>query len=153
MGCICSKGTRANQYVAENNSKNKELTKKSSKRLSSLKRENVAVVVEPDGAGDEANTRLILNDSADDDVGSSDDGEGEKQTQQELQKKGKTEVGTAGAPAVQPWLNRISSLGNGEKGAQVVAGWPSWLAAVAGEAINGWVPRKANSFEKLDMVS
>lgn len=31
--------------------------------------------------------------------------------------------------------------------------WPSWLASVAGEAIKGWVPRCAESFEKLDKVS
>lgn len=33
------------------------------------------------------------------------------------------------------------------------AEWPSWLASVAGEAIKGWVPRCAESFEKLDKVS
>ena len=38
------------------------------------------------------------------------------------------------------------------EGEQVSAGWPTWLAAVAGEAIKGWVPRKADSFEKLDKV-
>jgi cyclin-dependent kinase 12/13 len=35
---------------------------------------------------------------------------------------------------------------------QVAAGWPSWLASAAGEAIRGWVPRRANTFEKLDRV-
>lgn len=35
----------------------------------------------------------------------------------------------------------------------VAAGWPPWLAAVAGDAIRGWIPRKADSFEKLDKVS
>lgn len=29
-------------------------------------------------------------------------------------------------------------------------GWPSWLIAVAGDAIKDWTPRRANSFEKLD---
>ncbi|GJW93860.1 probable serine/threonine-protein kinase [Tanacetum coccineum] len=33
---------------------------------------------------------------------------------------------------------------------QVAAGWPAWLSAVAGEAIHGWVPLKAESFEKLE---
>jgi hypothetical protein len=37
-------------------------------------------------------------------------------------------------------------------GEQVAAGWPPWLAAVAAEAIRGWVPRRADSFEKLDKV-
>lgn len=38
------------------------------------------------------------------------------------------------------------------EGELIAAGWPSWLAAVAGEAINGWLPRKADTFEKLDKV-
>ncbi|CAB4262783.1 unnamed protein product [Prunus armeniaca] len=37
-------------------------------------------------------------------------------------------------------------------GEQVAAGWPSWLSAVAGEAINGWTPRRADTFEKLDKI-
>ncbi|KAI6672645.1 hypothetical protein NL676_000551 [Syzygium grande] len=35
-------------------------------------------------------------------------------------------------------------------GEQVAAGWPSWLSEVVGEAINGWTPRRADTFEKLD---
>nr|GEV65038.1 probable serine/threonine-protein kinase At1g54610 [Tanacetum cinerariifolium] len=35
---------------------------------------------------------------------------------------------------------------------QVAAGWPAWLSDVAGEAIHGWVPLKAESFEKLEKV-
>ncbi|XP_072965644.1 probable serine/threonine-protein kinase At1g54610 [Typha angustifolia] len=38
------------------------------------------------------------------------------------------------------------------EGEQVAAGWPPWLAAVAPEAILGWVPRRADSFEKLDKI-
>ncbi|KAA0062042.1 hypothetical protein IC582_026122 [Cucumis melo] len=35
---------------------------------------------------------------------------------------------------------------------QVAAGWPSWLSTVAGEALEGWLPRKAETFEKLDKI-
>lgn len=31
-------------------------------------------------------------------------------------------------------------------------GWPSWLLAVAGEVIQGWTPRRANTFEKLAKI-
>lgn len=31
-------------------------------------------------------------------------------------------------------------------------GWPSWLLAVAGDAIQGWTPRRANTFEKLSKI-
>ncbi|CAA7399942.1 unnamed protein product [Spirodela intermedia] len=34
-------------------------------------------------------------------------------------------------------------------GEQVAAGWPAWLSHVAGEAIRGMVPRRADSFEKI----
>lgn len=46
----------------------------------------------------------------------------------------------------------IGSVPKAMEGEQVAAGWPSWLAAVAGEAIKGWLPRRADSFEKLDKV-
>ncbi|KAG0484652.1 hypothetical protein HPP92_008543 [Vanilla planifolia] len=49
-------------------------------------------------------------------------------------------------------LRVIGSIPKALEGEQVVAGWPAWLAAVAGEAIRGWVPRKADSFEKLDKI-
>lgn len=39
-----------------------------------------------------------------------------------------------------------------KRGEQVAAGWPSWLSAVCGEALNGWIPRRADSFEKIDKV-
>ncbi|XVE92749.1 hypothetical protein REPUB_Repub01dG0126500 [Reevesia pubescens] len=41
---------------------------------------------------------------------------------------------------------------NSIEGEQVAAGWPSWLVAVAGEALKGWIPRRANTFEKLDKI-
>lgn len=47
---------------------------------------------------------------------------------------------------------RISNLPKHNEGEQVAAGWPGWLSAVAGEAIRGWVPRRADSFEKLDKI-
>nr|XP_043616688.1 protein IMPAIRED IN BABA-INDUCED STERILITY 1-like [Erigeron canadensis] len=34
----------------------------------------------------------------------------------------------------------------------VAAGWPSWLSAVAGEAIDGWLPLKAGNFERYEKV-
>ncbi|KAK9069071.1 hypothetical protein SSX86_013187 [Deinandra increscens subsp. villosa] len=31
-------------------------------------------------------------------------------------------------------------------------GWPSWLAAVSGEALKGWLPRRTNTFKKLGKI-
>lgn len=47
---------------------------------------------------------------------------------------------------------RMWNLNRQVEGEQVAAGWPAWLSSVAGEAIQGWVPLKADSFEKLEKV-
>lgn len=36
--------------------------------------------------------------------------------------------------------------------AKTEQGWPTWLMSVAGEAIQDWSPRRANTFEKLAKV-
>lgn len=52
---------------------------------------------------------------------------------------------------------RISSGNNAElkglSGEHGVAGWPSWLVNVAPKAVEGWLPRRADSFEKLAKVN
>ncbi|XP_052191057.1 protein IMPAIRED IN BABA-INDUCED STERILITY 1-like isoform X4 [Diospyros lotus] len=35
---------------------------------------------------------------------------------------------------------------------QIAAGWPPWLSSVAGDAVDGWLPLRADSFEKLDKI-
>ncbi|XP_075516540.1 putative serine/threonine-protein kinase At1g54610 [Primulina tabacum] len=47
---------------------------------------------------------------------------------------------------------RLSNPPKHIHGEQVAAGWPSWLSAVAGEAINGWTPRRADTFEKIEKI-
>ncbi|XP_043705745.1 protein IMPAIRED IN BABA-INDUCED STERILITY 1-like isoform X2 [Telopea speciosissima] len=47
---------------------------------------------------------------------------------------------------------RLGNLQKYVEGEQVAAGWPAWLSAVAGEAIQGWVPLSADSFEKLEKI-
>lgn len=47
---------------------------------------------------------------------------------------------------------RPGSIAGQAVGDQVAAGWPQWLSEVAGEAIKGWTPRRADSFEKLAKV-
>lgn len=38
------------------------------------------------------------------------------------------------------------------EGEHVAAGWPSWLSAVAAEAIEGWLPLRSDSFKRLEKV-
>ncbi|KAJ7946554.1 Serine/threonine protein kinase [Quillaja saponaria] len=157
MGCICSKGCFSNQYVAENHVKDED--DKSSKRLAITVRGEEAVV-EIDGDGNDATARLISNPLKEGNVGStpisSDEGEKKAETTGKPTKPldqscSSMEVESTGGQGL-PRMSRITSVTRGERGAQVVAGWPSWLTTVAGEAISGWVPRKADSFEKLDKI-
>ncbi|KAF3590144.1 hypothetical protein F2Q69_00030147 [Brassica cretica] len=46
----------------------------------------------------------------------------------------------------------ISKVPRSAEAELIAAGWPYWLTSVAGEAIKGWVPRRADSFEKLDKI-
>lgn len=47
---------------------------------------------------------------------------------------------------------RLSNPPKHLRGEQVAAGWPPWLTAACGEALSGWIPRKADTFEKIDKV-
>ncbi|KAI4388852.1 hypothetical protein MLD38_001145 [Melastoma candidum] len=50
------------------------------------------------------------------------------------------------------FMSRIVSLPHGAEGEENIAGWPTWLASVAGEAIRGLVPRRAEAFKKLKQI-
>ncbi|XP_061349374.1 probable serine/threonine-protein kinase At1g54610 [Gastrolobium bilobum] len=47
---------------------------------------------------------------------------------------------------------RLSNPPKHLQGEQVAAGWPPWLTTVCGEALSGWIPRKADTFEKIDKI-
>ncbi|MBA0616567.1 hypothetical protein Godav_016609 [Gossypium davidsonii] len=47
---------------------------------------------------------------------------------------------------------RLGNLQKYIEGEHVAAGWPAWLSAVAGEAIHGWVPLRADSYQKLEKI-
>ncbi|KAL5205813.1 hypothetical protein ABZP36_034022 [Zizania latifolia] len=48
---------------------------------------------------------------------------------------------------------RLGNMHRYVEAEQVAAGWPWWLSTVAAEAVHGWVPLKAESFEKLEKAS
>ncbi|KAG8485017.1 hypothetical protein CXB51_021159 [Gossypium anomalum] len=47
---------------------------------------------------------------------------------------------------------RLGTVLKATEGEQVAAGRPAWLAVVAGEAIRGWIPWRADLFEKMDKI-
>ncbi|ERN16931.1 probable serine/threonine-protein kinase At1g54610 [Amborella trichopoda] len=67
-------------------------------------------------------------------------------------KEEKREVGHAKERRRSRANPRLSNPPKNIQGEQVAAGWPAWLSAVAGEAIKGWTPRRADTFEKLDKI-
>ncbi|XP_019173894.1 PREDICTED: probable serine/threonine-protein kinase At1g09600 isoform X2 [Ipomoea nil] len=164
MGCMCSKGVSPRKKLPEKHGKlkEKESKKHSSKRsVASYRKDDLGVGI--DSGTNEVTTRLISIESLEKSAGSSppagwdEGGEqvSEKAVVPQVQIRPATDAaGSApgGGGRVQPQLNSVFSVRNGVDGAQVVAGWPSWLTDVAGEAIKGWIPRKADSFEKLEKI-
>ncbi|XP_019152758.1 PREDICTED: probable serine/threonine-protein kinase At1g54610 [Ipomoea nil] len=67
----------------------------------------------------------------------------------ELGESGRTSSNGCGSESVSFRLGNLHKYVEGE---QVAAGWPAWLSAVAGEAIQGWVPLRTESFEKLEKI-
>ncbi|KAF3610809.1 hypothetical protein DY000_02044842 [Brassica cretica] len=135
MGCNCSKGTRTNGTVRN--------SVKEKKKFVPLSKANVGGSEERasfiNSNSNEATLELLIP---------SDDAEKERKSSRSVfQRTLTTDTSKVGAK-----MTRIASVSNGERGAQVVAGWPSWLASVAGEAINGWIPRKADSFERMEKI-
>lgn len=165
MGCNCTKGTRANDNVDNNTiinnvnvkerrSKPNKTSKKKKKSVFSSKDNNVGSEERVNNNNESTLGLLIPIEAKNNDDAEKKVNLERKSSRSVFQRRptGIEVVGNNIGTLQQPKMTRISSVCNGERGAQVMAGWPSWLASVAGEAINGWIPRKADSFEKLEKV-
>ncbi|XP_077224053.1 putative serine/threonine-protein kinase At1g54610 [Tasmannia lanceolata] len=153
MGCICSKASTIDDYVENRRDKVSSKSKSSRRLVAPSRREEVVVLEADNGGGTDGRARLISN--VEENVVPTPLDEGENKVVVELQPKKiahlrrvTVDIGSNGG---EPSL-KIFNVPNGVEGEQVSAGWPSWLTAVAGEAIKGWVPRRADSFEKLDKI-
>ncbi|XP_062099909.1 probable serine/threonine-protein kinase At1g09600 [Humulus lupulus] len=165
MGCICSKGA-SEKDVAEEYEKGNELAKATSVQLvapPSQKRENFLVEVNGDGSVRPLSRATSRANAS--------------QTSGSIHRKPKEDdnrVVVVEGPSIdhhqrlatmelsssksKPQMTRIVSVvngnsnGSGGRDPNEEAGWPSWLTSVAGDAIKGWAPRKAESFAKLDKI-
>ncbi|KAF2587308.1 hypothetical protein F2Q70_00036230 [Brassica cretica] len=150
MGCVSSKGVRTNDGYMETNHVSIPKDRTSKKQPSSE---------ETSANGNDATLRLIPNTNH---VFSDDDEEEEEEEEEKksfemkslesVSQKGTTVELLDNVGPLQPRVSRIASVTNGDRTAKVIAGWPSWLVSVAGEALSGWLPRCADSFEKLEMI-
>ncbi|ONM26010.1 hypothetical protein Zm00014a_038604 [Zea mays] len=76
----------------------------------------------------------------------------EKPEKVKRERRSRSSRSAATAAAAHAEVRLGGSFANKARGEQVAAGWPAWLSAVAGEAIDGWTPRRADSFEKIDKI-
>ncbi|KAL3641481.1 hypothetical protein CASFOL_016449 [Castilleja foliolosa] len=164
MGCLCSKASNANDYVAEfEKEKKKELSKSSVHVIiAPLKKEEIITT----GIGNNNNNNDINNDNNNKIKNEGSLRSRPKTTSESntcIEENPKTMIierpkndhrrhsmmDLVGFNGTQQTMTRIVRLPHGE---QVAAGWPSWLSSVAGEAIRGWAPRSADSYEKLNKI-
>lgn len=145
MGCICSKDSSNKEKVDHEYDKEKEWSKSSVQLVAPTLSNTHLNGVGMDGSSiprlAKANSQVIR-------------GIEEKNNLLDVTKSQHQRCMTisSGLGERKPLMSRILSVQNLE-GEYIDVGWPLWLSSVAGEAIKGWVPRRANSFEKLHQVS
>lgn len=146
MGCMYSKSSAVDdsrESPKARVSSSRRLAEAKTSRLDSSRRENGFRA--RDKVGD-VNVMLIDNKKANGSARFYDDQIEKKIDHIQKQRRERAEAAVA---ADRPGAGRVPKAAEGE---QVAAGWPGWLSAVAGEAIKGWVPRRADTFEKLDKI-
>ncbi|KAJ0254499.1 Protein kinase superfamily protein [Hirschfeldia incana] len=154
MGCVSSKGVRTNDGYMETNHVPIPKDRASKKQQPSSSEETSV-------NGNDATLRLIPNTTNNGVFSDDDEEEEEKKESFEMKplESSVSQIDTTTTTVVElldnvgPLQPRVSSrITNGDRTAKVIAGWPSWLVSVAGEALSGWLPRCADSFEKLEMI-
>ncbi|KAL3513451.1 hypothetical protein ACH5RR_026168 [Cinchona calisaya] len=155
MGCICSKES-ADETIYEKE-KQPEVSKSTVQMVAPSAGEEVIVVVNTKNEGS-VTSKHSLSAPPSESNGSVQPGRVEDNGKSRIIERPKdghhqrhfsTDMGMN---LVQQPMSRISSMPHGARSEQIAAGWPSWLTSVAGEAIQGWVPRSAESFEKLGKI-
>lgn len=163
MGCICSKGISTDE---DDETQQKDLSQSLKRFVTLSKKEEVVAAVAEVVVGNDGGSTRSRPKPQDNAVSSAlrmleeekkavvNVDRSRKAAQH--QRRATVDVGpngssTAGGDEAEPNLV-IVDVPNGFSAEHEAAGWPSWLTSVAGEAVKGWLPRRANSFEKLDKV-
>lgn len=165
MGCVLAKGIDREYSETQ---RDKGLSRSSRRFVASSRRDNV-VVLDPSGiAGNEGSRARLISKERDNAVTppARSPVEGDKKAvagvdriregaahQRATIVDSRVHGSRIGIMSSVENGSSITGVPNGIVGEHVSAGWPSWLAAVAGEAVQGWLPRKAESFEKFEKVN
>lgn len=120
----------------------------SSRTVSESKRESRDLSVESTRRVDEVSVGKVEEESNAVEVH---DGGTTTQTQKEKKGDGDQRPPKEGRRRSKP-NQRLSNVPKHARGEQVAAGWPVWLTEACGEALSGWIPRRADTFEKIDKV-
>ena len=135
MGCLCSKATWSNDFVVDYEREKEKESRKSSVQLVPPKEEFVA-----------ESRRGSVHRISNENVGSV---RGNKDGEDRIVERPKS--GHHKRTGSESIHGRISSNPGAAEGE--ASEWPSWLISVAKDAVQGWTPRSADSYEKLKKVS
>ncbi|CAK8539282.1 unnamed protein product [Lathyrus sativus] len=141
MGCICSKYSSNKERVEEEYEKESEWNKSSVQLVAPTQLNGVGITITMDGGDyiprlEKVPSQVFQRVEVD----------GTK-SQHHRCKTMSSDIGER-----KPIMSRILSVQNFSGEQYVDSGWPLWLSSVASEAIKGWVPRRADTFEKLDQI-
>ncbi|KFK32036.1 hypothetical protein AALP_AA6G191700 [Arabis alpina] len=162
MGCICSKGTAEEEVNEQPQKPTENWNKTSSVQLIApvtSKKDDFSLKLLDGSSGGRKADGLAHKPSARTSglIVPVDDSDGKtvivERPTRSHRRCSTADIGTAGGGfQMFPPTNTITSVPHSPEAELIAAGWPSWLTSVAGEAIKGWVPRPAESFEKLDKI-
>ncbi|KAL3366287.1 hypothetical protein AABB24_011113 [Solanum stoloniferum] len=141
MGCICSKGSSTDHDDVVEHEKEKEIQvdKSSVQLVAPSVREEIKEIVKPNVTSEDNGVITKVDDN-------------EKTRIRERPKDGRFKRQSTMDFGLIRSRSRVVNMPHGAIGELCAAGWPLWLSSVAQEAIQGWVPRSAESFEKLNKI-
>ncbi|KAJ6291658.1 hypothetical protein OIU76_023693 [Salix suchowensis] len=134
MGSICSKGAAEEDVNINKNERQVEVDKFSVQLVAPAISNKEEILVD---------VRRVLNGNAGNVIVSVEKGERKTKVDDEKKKK----KGHHRSVAMD-----LKSIDDQPRPGAEREAWPKWLEAAAGEAVKGWLPRRADSFEKLDKV-
>ncbi|KAJ6762193.1 PROTEIN KINASE SUPERFAMILY PROTEIN [Salix koriyanagi] len=134
MGSICSKGAAEEDVNINKNERQVEVDRFSVQLVAPAISNKEEILVD---------VRRVLNGNAGNVIVSVEKGERKTKVDDEKKKK----KGHHRSVAMD-----LKSIDDQPRPGAEREAWPTWLEAAAGEAVKGWLPRRADSFEKLDKI-
>ncbi|KAG5224571.1 serine/threonine-protein kinase [Salix suchowensis] len=134
MGSICSKGAAEEDVNINKNERQVEVDRFSVQLVAPAISNKEEILVD---------VRRVLNGNAGNVIVSVEKGERKTKVDDEKKKK----KGHHRSVAMD-----LKSIDDQPRPGAEREAWPKWLEAAAGEAVKGWLPRRADSFEKLDKI-